>query len=101
VTIFNLAACTQFSVPQIIANRDGYIPVVGGFEGGGRGDSRHETCGLQDGGLRECLPLGKWPLLSEMFRVNQLAFSTLNEDSTCESEEVPVHAMMTCRRECS
>ena len=63
--IFDLAARTQFSVPQIIANRDGYIPVVGGK---GEGVSAVTICAvLQDGGLREYLALGKWPL----FRVTQ------------------------------
>jgi len=28
--MFELAAPIQFSVPQTIVNRDGYIPVVGG-----------------------------------------------------------------------
>jgi len=37
MTMFDLAARTQLSVPQIIANRDGYIPVLRVFEGGGGG----------------------------------------------------------------
>jgi hypothetical protein len=48
VMMFELAAPIQFSVPQIIANRDDYIPVV---ERGAGGSSRHEMCGLQDGVL--------------------------------------------------
>jgi len=61
VTMFDLAARTQFSVPQIIANRDGYIPVVAGFEGGGGQQPSLDVRVASWGGglLRECLALGK------------------------------------------
>ena len=43
--IFELAAPIQFSVPQIIANRDDYIPVVRpGGVGGGAAVMRCTVC---------------------------------------------------------